>query len=871
MARRLRAGGPANATIAIVQRYPDKMDIVNNEHLSSATGRYLKNALHRCGIRPSSVWLDYLIPEFPGQRGLQSLEAQDLLMAERGGLYKRLHSLSNLKVVILLGPEVAVEFGITQPFQKVRGFIWESLTSLDIPAVPTYAPSWLYTGKLQEEITFLNDIEKAKDISLNGYRRPKEDFIISPVLDDVRRWRDAFRRNPTRLYVDIEAIGHLNNRDQNEITMVGICRKDTKEVLVVPFRSQGGGYYWKYDESETVRGYVKDILTENYCVFHNAEYDVKHLNYQGLGPVKIGGDTMLLHHALHPELPHSLDYVTSVYGNIPFWKDVLGKGRHQLDIRDETLRTYNARDCVATMQIEEELIYENKEQGTYEIYKEISLGLLEVALEMNKNGLPTDASALATWKSSLRRENDGLLRSMSSLWKIHSAFNWSSGVHMSYLLYGNYPDKYTERTEEYAGYFQEGSKKKKNTKKFKTLQEYVEVFRDTEPFRKLGSLTIKQTDGDKDSTDEEMRIKILEAIVRRLGALKIMKRRREEHHYEEKDLQAMRKVVEALIKYATNEKLLSTYTKLHIEPDGCVHPGFKIHGTKTGRLSSYSPNGQNLPYEAKKIFIAPEGWVFIQFDFSNLELVVLAYVANIKYLINVFKKGLNVHDENTKLFLGIDKAFEHWKMYRSAMKMYVFGRNYGGGLLGMFRRMLTEIPGLTMTYDELKELDENYFRLMPEYRPFVDETTDTLERTRTLKSVFGRIRIFLGPVNAIIRQGLNFRIQSPAADIMGFGLIDLLKEYRIAKEKGLKMRLCLSVHDSAVMLAPKREVLVVLKMLKRAMCKSRRIGSNEISFTGEIVIGPSYQLPDDDALPIDKAIEIYEAIKRQKKNKRRTA
>ena len=865
MGKKLRGSGPDDAQIVIVQAYPEKMDVMESQHLASASGRFMKNALYKVGIKPSEVWYEYIVPEYPGYKGLDTIEAQDSSIKERPGLEKRIKALKNLKVVLLLGQEVAPEFGIPVTLDSARGYVWDKLKGFKVPVICTYSPNWLYRGRLAEEITFLNDLTKVLNIIKYGFSRPKEHFILFPTVDDVRRWRDNLKVVKTRLFVDIEAIGHLNNRDHNEITMIGIGRQDNGEVLVVPFRTKGGGYYWEFSESEIVRPLVKEILNDNPCVFHNAEYDVKHLRYQGFGPVQIGGDTMLLHHALHPELKHSLDYVTSIYGNLPYWKSTLKKAKSQLTIENEALRRYNARDCLATMQIENELIRENREQGTLHIYENISLGLLDVALEMNKNGIPVDAKKLSVWKNDLRRSNKDLLGNMFSLWPIHTDFNWSSSQNISYLFYGSLPGGYAKHKQEYSAYFQEGTKKKKNTKKFATLETYIKIYRDTKPFRKLTGLNIKMTDGGKEASDDEMRIRMLEACVLRSNALDKMKRPTEEHGLEKTDLEGMRKILESLIKYSANEKLLTTYTKLHIEPDGCVHAGFKIHGTKTGRLSSYSPNGQNLPYEAKKIFVAPPGWVFIQFDFTNLELVVLGYVAQIKHLIGIFQKGLNVHDENTKLFLGIDKTFKYWSDWRRVMKMYVFGRNYGGGLRGMHRRMLVEIPGLKMPYEKLQELDKNYFKLMPEYGDFVNETTDTIERTRTLHSCFGRIRIFLGPISAIIRQGLNFKIQSPAADIMSFGLIDFYKEYKRAKAKGLKMRLCLSVHDSTVLLAPKREVLVALKMLKRTMCAPRKIGEDGISFTGEVKVGKDYQFKGEEELNIDEMIEKYETIKKQKR------
>jgi DNA polymerase I-like protein with 3'-5' exonuclease and polymerase domains len=567
---------------------------------------------------------------------------------------------------------------------------------------------------------------------------------------------------------------------------------------------------------------------------------------------------MLLHHALHPELPHSLDYVTSVYGNIPYWKATLKKAKSQLEIDNKELRTYNARDCLAMMQIEPELEAECIEQGTHEIYKDISMPLLPIVLEMNNNGLPVDASRLVTWRSELTSRNESILDAMSNLWPIHKAFNWNAGQHVAWLFYGKKPKTYSEKEVGYANYFVPGCKLKRNTKKFQALEEYIKVFTETKPFRTLVDLSIKMT-ATGPSTDEEMRVRIREAIIRRTEKLINMTRKTEEHYDEETDIAAMRQIIDNLMEYATNGKLISTYTKLHIEPDGRVHPGFRISGTATGRLSSYSPNGQNLPPDAKRIFVAPKGWKFIQFDYTNLELVVLAYIAGVSYLISVFKQGLNVHDENTKRFLEINKTHPEWDNLRRVMKMYVFGRNYGGGLKGMYRRLLTGIPGLQMTFKQFEELDKKYFDLMPEYKVWYNETIDTLRRTRTLTNAFGRMRIFLGPIDNIVREGLNFPIQGSAADIMSLGLIDFFKVYKEAKAQGARMQLVLSVHDSAVVLAPESEIKDVLRLFASTFCKPRRIGEYDVSFKGDVKIMDDLKGKKEDEKSLDEWVKEYDS------------
>ena len=760
--------------------------------------------------------------------------------------------------------------------KSIRGFVFDSIKNLP-PIIFTYEPKLLFRGGMEQEVTFLNDLEKASSISKNGFTRPVENFNIEPTLRDVYNYCKEAYESGEKQYCDIEAIGHLSNRDHNEITMIGLGRKSDNHVICIPFRVQGGGHYWEKEDEIKVRKYVRRVLRKSPMVFQNAEYDGKHLNYQKLGIVNVAGDTMLLHHALHPELPHSLDYITSIYGNIPYWKATLKKAKHQLEIPNEQFRTYNARDVLALMQIEQPLIDACKVAGTYKIYKKISIPMLNHVLYFNRKGVPVDAAKLVQWKAKLAHDNKKLLGTMLKNWSIHPLFNFDSRDQMSYLFYGQHPKSFEKKRQEFLEYDLPTCKKKKTTKKYKALLEYVEIYQQTEPFPKFPTLAVKVTKGGATATDDEMRVRIKETIVKRLAFLKgsLEKKVKQPNKdpmtldqqlesefvrgfvQEYKDLGNVLIVIDSLMEFAVNEKLISTYTKLHIEPDNRVHGGYKVHGTKTGRLSSYAPNMQNMPPAAKKIFIAPDGWKFVQFDFTNLELVVLAYLFDIAYLKNIFEQGLNVHDTNTETFLKITKEDKNWEIWRRVMKMYVFGRNYGGSLKGMYRRMLVGIPGLRMTFKELEELDKIYFDLQPEYRDGVDLTLDTLRRTRTLRNAFGRIRIFLGLIGKIEREGLNFPIQSTAADIMAFGIIRFMKMLKKAKKKGYKLYPCMTVHDSLVLIVPDEEIPIALRMLKKTMTAPLKIGKHNVQFGGEVKISQDYKGKKEDEKSLDDWINYY--------------
>jgi DNA polymerase I-like protein with 3'-5' exonuclease and polymerase domains/uracil-DNA glycosylase len=848
---------PDGSRMLIIQCHPTSEDIQSGVPNSSQSGKMLKSALFKAGIAPSDVSFDYLTTTYPGLRGLATEEAQDALRNERKHLLNRVRQ-ANFEVILLIGEAVKTEWGIKDSFRAVRGFIFPTANGLRVPTICTFNPQSLFSGQSHEEITFMNDLIKAIEISQKGWLPPKENFLLAPSVQDVREWaRSCLTEHPT-LYVDIESTGDLHKRDRNNITMIGMYRRDLDQALVVPIRD-ADGYYWDLKEWPYVQEYVRECLSACECVFHNGEFDVKHLNYQGFGPVRIGGDTILLHHALHPELPHDLGYVTSVHGKIPYWKGTLKNAKNQSAIDPLELRAYNARDCVATGQIEQELIIENFEQGTLSTYTDISVPMLSVVLEMNANGLPVDAKRLVRWKLALSKNSVDLLFQMKTLWTIHPEFNWSSDHQVAYLFYGELPASHSTKEADYAKYFVEGCKLKRDTKKFALLEEYINIYKDTKPFRKVPKLNVKR--GKKGSSvDDEMRLRLKTSSINRMIEIDGLKSP-EARADERSDLEQMVRVLEALGDFAGNEKLLKTYTNLHIEPDGRVHVGFKVHGTRTGRLSSYSPNGQNIPKEAKKIFVAPEGWKFVSFDYSNLELVVLAYVAGIQHYINVFQRGLNVHTENTKLFLGITEDNPNWDKWRRALKVYVFGRNYGGTVKGIYRRLLTEVKGLRMTLKQFEKLDRDYFAKLPEYKKWYDETEDTLRSTRILHNSFGRIRIFLGDIEACVRAGLNFPIQSTAADIMAYGLINFKRVLDSAKRKrsDIKTQPVLTVHDSLVLLVPEREILMATKMLKRTMCAPVNIGGQMITFTGDITVGDD--LASGDEYKIDDAIAEYQGRK----------
>jgi DNA polymerase-1 len=247
-------------------------------------------------------------------------------------------------------------------------------------------------------------------------------------------------------------------------------------------------------------------------------------------------------------------------------------------------------------------------------------------------------------------------------------------------------------------------------------------------------------------------------------------------------------------------------------------------------------NAQNLPKEAKKVFVPEDGWSFVQFDFSNLELRMLAIVSDDDVLKRTFKEGKNVHSENCKAMFQITEEDPLWSAARKACKTYIFGRNYGGGLRGIFERVAKAVPELNLTYRRFCDIDRAYRREHPAYTKWVSRVTERVKATRKLTSCFGRVRHFLGTPSEIVREGLNFPIQSPSADLMNLCLI---KVYEYCKGKR-DVKLIGTVHDSVLLEVKDNKVKDTVKDVKTILEAPVKIDGEEYVFPVDVEVGKSW-------------------------------
>ena len=245
-------------------------------------------------------------------------------------------------------------------------------------------------------------------------------------------------------------------------------------------------------------------------------------------------------------------------------------------------------------------------------------------------------------------------------------------------------------------------------------------------------------------------------------------------------------------------KLKSTYTdalQTHIHPEtGRVHTSYSLVGAVTGRLSSTDPNLQNIPVrteEGRRIreaFVAPEGRVLVSLDYSQIELRILAHMADIPALKRAFAEGIDIHAMTAAEMFGV--ALEGMDpMVRRQAKAINFGVIYGISGFGLARNL--RIPR-----EAAQGFIDRYFERFPEIRRYMDETIAFARAEGYVKTLFGR-RIHTPEINArgpaagfARRAAINAPIQGTAADIIRRAMVRMPDATR-----GIDAKMLLQVHD----------------------------------------------------------------------------
>jgi len=646
--------------------------------------------------------------------------------------------------------------GETGGIQKWRG---SPLSLRDDPpgrrrVIPTLHPSYIMQYGQAYIPVVISDLKKGTNV-------PPEHYNLKPTVEEVA----AFRA--TRFCFDIET-----NIFTGQITMVGISDRPF-HVTVVPFR---GAYI---DELKRIFANATEVIGHNIISF-----DLPHLKIAG---VEVSQqcqiwDTILMHHLLQPDLPHDLEFVSSVFTQKPAWKHLV----------NEDKELYCARDVDVTLMIWQQLLPVLRQQKLLDLYLYTQVPLAKICHLIEVTGIHTSGKAatkarqdllaqIVEWELKLPRELQPYDKSIRKRQSAPAGTIGKSGKPVKYIhipgieriIPWNSPDE---------------------------VKRYLYVT--------LG-------------LPEQFNAKTKKVTTDKIALEKLYHRTKNESILALRKLRSLDELATSFIKGLKDED----GKEIEIR-DGKINPHLSPYGTSQGRLSSSKPNLQNQPPAARFIYVPSDPtWCLVEADFSQGENRLTAWYADDKErLARLSQVGFSEHKLNAQIFFGVPydevvKDNSSDAPYGKAKKL-THGINYGEGARKI--SMNTDIPE-----KEVKEYLFKWRQANGKTVRWMEQVTKRAEHDGVLANVFGRKRWFF--TNRLYGESLSMLPQSTLADICFRAMIGLmyerinwpielaLKASPILSPLPYPARLLLQVHDSLLVECPVALVSQVVRAMKAVM------------------------------------------------------
>ncbi len=308
------------------------------------------------------------------------------------------------------------------------------------------------------------------------------------------------------------------------------------------------------------------------------------------------------------------------------------------------------------------------------------------------------------------------------------------------------------------------------------------------------------------------------------------------------DLAADYPIVALVLEYRTLAKLKSTYCdglKKCVAPDGRIHSTLNQTETRTGRISSTEPNLQNIPVrsevgrELRKFFVAKDGHVLVDADYSQIELRVLAHIADDERMLSAFNEGDDIHTITASQVFNMPIEAVT-PLMRTRAKAVNFGIVYGIGAFSLAK-------DIGVTRAEADRYIKGYLHKFSGVDSYMQKVIADAKQNGYVSTLFGRRRYLpeLTASNAMLRNfgervARNMPIQGTAADIIKIAMI---KVYERMKKENLKAQLIMQVHDELIVEAPENEAEEVCRIVREEMENATKMN---VKLTADVHSGKSW-------------------------------
>jgi DNA polymerase-1 len=509
----------------------------------------------------------------------------------------------------------------------------------------------------------------------------------------------------------------------------------------------------------------------------NLKYDLQVLKRHGLEVQGVGDDSMVMSFLVDSRLRHNLDDLSSRHLDlrpIPF-EAVVGKGKGQkrFDEADfDHAVQYAAEDADLALQLCRKLEPLLADPALSLLYRKVDLPLVQVLADLELTGVRLDVDVLAHLALDMRAQRDAAEKRATEL--AGEPFNLNSPGQLGKILY-----------------------------------------------EKLGLPVLKRTDKTKaPATDED----VLSELARREDG----------------------EIARVLLRHRQMQKLLGTYVEalpLMVNPvTGRLHTRLHQAAVATGRLASSDPNLQNIPVRTEEgrairaAFVPEAGWTLLDADYSQIELRVVASLAQDPTLLGAFQRGEDIHRRTASEVMGLPME-EITSSQRSAAKAVNFGLLYGQGAYALS-------ASLGIPFREAKSFIERYFERMPRVAEWIEATKARALEEGLVRSHWGRVRRIpdlqsanQGLKATALREAVNTVVQGTAADIMRRAMVRLHEALQAGRHRS---RLLLQVHDELLVEAPPEEVDTVSTLLREAMEGADDLGPLDVKLVAEVRPGDNW-------------------------------
>ncbi|MBK9795736.1 MAG: DNA polymerase I [Holophagaceae bacterium] len=509
----------------------------------------------------------------------------------------------------------------------------------------------------------------------------------------------------------------------------------------------------------------------------NLKYDLQVLARHGLPVAGLADDSMVLSFLLESGVRHNLDDLSVRLLDVKpiAFEEVVGKGKAQKRFDEaefERAVQYAAEDADLALRLCDNLRAKLTDEQLNLLYEEVDLPLVEVLAALEGHGVRLDLEVLAQLAVRMRGERERAQARVLEL--AGEPFNLNSPTQLGAILFG-----------------------------------------------KLGYKPVKYTGKTKaPSTDED----VLQELAKEQGA----------------------EIAAELLRHRQMVKLLGTYVEAlpqMVNPiTGRVHTRLHQAAVASGRLASSDPNLQNIPIRTEEgrairgAFVPEPGWVLLDADYSQIELRVVAALAEDPVLLGAFEAGEDIHRRTASEVMGLPMD-QVTADDRSRAKAVNFGLLYGQGAFAL-------AANLGISQKEAKAFIERYFERMPKVAAWIEKAKARAIAEGLVRTHWGRIRRIPeleSPNKQFQAQGLreavNTIVQGTAADLMRRAMVRL---HRSLQASGLRARLLLQVHDELLMEAPPGEVEHAAALLKAAMEGADDLGALGVKLAAEVRTGASW-------------------------------